>query len=173
MATSRVVHPMLGSVASRPAFLSLVARPSSCLPNAPRGHAESRSVRLQASRTRRPPPRIELARDVAAGSEVDLVRRLAVEGGMRETAVVFLDVERDEPPERRDGVERVEVEPLVLERSPPGLDHRVRESDLGHRKEASKDTRADVSFTVILDPQAAPSPLWPLLPGGKASLRKA
>src|SRR5262245_24594434 len=58
MATIRVVHPMLGSVAPRPASFRLSHAPSSRLPNVPTGHAGSCSVRPQAS-TRRFPPRIK------------------------------------------------------------------------------------------------------------------
>ena len=39
--------------------------------------------------------------------------------------VVLLDVERNEGSEALDGVQRVEVQPLVLERTPQRLNHRV------------------------------------------------
>ncbi len=40
-------------------------------------------------------------------------------------------------------VERVQVEPLVLEGSPPRLDHRVREGDLRLRQDTSEDAGVD------------------------------
>jgi hypothetical protein len=134
---------MHGASHHPPAFQLLFVRPSTRLPRVFAVLTGQGSVRLQASRARRASPGVELVRDVSARSEVHLIRRLVAEGGVGEAGVVLLDVERDELPERREAVERVEVEPLVLERSPPGLDHRVRERDLGHRKEASKDTRVD------------------------------
>ena len=44
---------------------------------------------------------------------------------------MFVDIETDEATERGRGVERVQVKPLVLERSPPRFDQGVREGDLG------------------------------------------
>jgi hypothetical protein len=40
---------------------------------------------------------------------------------------VFADVERHQPADGRDVVKRVEKEPLMFQRAPPGFDHRVRE----------------------------------------------
>ena len=53
-------------------------RQSTRLRGGPAGFAGHGSVRFQASRTSLFPPRVELVRDVAAGSEVHLVRRLAL-----------------------------------------------------------------------------------------------
>ena len=41
---------------------------------------------------------------------------------MRQHAVVFLDVERHQAPDRRDAVERVQEQPVVFQRTPPGLE---------------------------------------------------
>ena len=49
--------------------------------------------------------------------------------------VVLLDIEGDQLPNGRNAVERVEIQPLVLEDSPPGFDERVRELDLRLGKE--------------------------------------
>ncbi len=61
--------------------------------------------------------RAELLRDVTTGAEVHLVGSLTTERGVGKASVVFRDVERDESTDRSESVERVEVEPLVLEGS--------------------------------------------------------
>ena len=48
---------------------------------------------------------------------------------MREVPIVLVDIEGDQVPHGGDRIERVQVQPLVLDHSPPGLDQRVRESD--------------------------------------------
>jgi len=48
---------------------------------------------------------------------------------MREVPVVLVDIECNQVPHGGGRVERVQVQPLVLDHSPPGLDQRVRESD--------------------------------------------
>jgi hypothetical protein len=86
------------------------------------------AVASRASRPRTPPrgcaPRAPgerrvLTGDLVAPTEVDLVRCLAFERGMRDPLVVFSHVELDEPLHRRDVVERVEEQPPMFERAPP------------------------------------------------------
>jgi len=91
------------------------------------------SQRAVGGKTRVPRPgsgRCKLDWQVGGRAKVDLVRRLAREGGMGYLGVVLLDVEFDEGAEPLDRVQGVEVEPLVLERAPESLNHRVREGDL-------------------------------------------
>ena len=45
---------------------------------------------------------------------------------MRQVGVVLVDIEDHQLPNRGNRVERVQIQPLVLEHSPPGLDQRVR-----------------------------------------------
>ena len=56
---------------------------------------------------------------------------------------MFADIEVDEAEEGAHRVERVQVEPLVLERSPPRLDHRVREGDLRLCQDSVEDAGVD------------------------------
>ena len=72
----------------------------------------------------------KLFRNVAASAKVHLVESLAMKGGMRQMGVVLLDVKRDQLPYRRHAIERVQVQPLMFENSPPGFDHRIRELDV-------------------------------------------
>ncbi len=102
-----------------------------------------RSVRRQALGPRRLSPFRELLGHMLAGPAIHLVRRLALECGVGELGVVFADIEIDKPTERLDGVEGVQVEPLVLERSPPRLYHRVRECDFRLRQDTSEDAGVD------------------------------
>ena len=81
--------------------------------------------------------RSEAVRDLASFSAVHLIRRLAPKRGVGETGVVLLDVELDEAPDLGDRVELVQEEPVVLEASPPCLDERVGEPDLGLREHAA------------------------------------
>lgn len=111
-----------------------------------------------------PPTARELVREVAVGSEVHLIWRLSLKSRMGETSVVFRDVERDESLKRRNRVERVEIEPLMLQRSPPGLNHGVREGDLDHRKESSRNARADEFIDLrvgVLDTGIGEEGGWP------------
>ena len=71
----------------------------------------------------------EASDEVALGLGVRLVGRAGAELGARDETVVVGDVRCDEPVQRGDRVEVVEVEPLVLQLLPEGLDHGVREVD--------------------------------------------
>ena len=92
-----------------------------------------RSVHGEAAFAGLPPRDGEFARQAAGGAEVHLVGRLAGERRMRHLGVVLLDEEGDQRLEVSHGVERVEIEPLMLERAPPGLDDRIRPGDLDLR----------------------------------------
>jgi len=54
-----------------------------------------------------------------------------------------LDIERDEPSHGLDVIEGIEVEPLVLERSPPGLDQGVREAYIPQRQHTAQQAGDD------------------------------
>jgi len=56
---------------------------------------------------------------------------------------MLLDVESYELLDRRDAIEGVQEEPLVLQCPPPRLDHRVREAQLGHGENTAKKTGFD------------------------------
>ena len=64
---------------------------------------------------------------------------------------MFLNVEIDESFDGGDAVERVQVKPLVLQRSPPRFDERVRETDLGHRKESLQRAGLDEFVDLAVD----------------------
>jgi len=95
----------------------------------------------------------ELVRDCITRSEVHLVRRLAMEGGVGDARVVFGDVERNERPDLGHRVERVEEELVVLQTAPPRFDRGVRETDLGLRENALQepgfDQRIDGAVLVL------------------------
>jgi len=81
--------------------------------------------------------RNELVGDVSTTPEVHLIGRLALERTVRHRLVVLRHVERDELPDHRQVVERVQVQPLVLEDAPPRFDQRVREGDVDLCEDAS------------------------------------
>ncbi len=85
----------------------------------------------------------ELIWDIFAGAEVHLVGSLTTERRVRKTRVVLAHIERNEFPHRVDGVEGVQVQPLVFEHSPPRLDQRVGVGDLGHGEKSLEETRID------------------------------
>ena len=66
-----------------------------------------------------------VARTIDRRAEVHFVRGLARESWMWHLGVVLLDEKRHESAEALDRVERVDVQPLMLERPPECLDHRV------------------------------------------------
>ncbi len=53
---------------------------------------------------------------------------------MWKLGIVLVHVEGDQRLKRADGVERVQVQPLMFQRTPPRFDHRVGIRDLGHRE---------------------------------------
>ena len=91
----------------------------------PAALARQPMVRRQTRGSREVPGRCELGRQVGGRAKVRLVRRLAREGRVRHLRVVLLDVECNQGPEALDGIQGVELEPLVLERTPERFNHRV------------------------------------------------
>ena len=51
---------------------------------------------------------------------------------MWKLGVVLVHVESDQVLNRADGIERVQIQPLMLQRSPPRFDHRVGIRDIRH-----------------------------------------
>ena len=64
---------------------------------------------------------------------------------------MFADVERDESTDRRDGIECVQVEPLVLDCSPPELDQGVGARDLGLGEHTAEHTAFDELLDLGID----------------------
>ena len=87
--------------------------------------AGHRPVRCKTLRPRFAPGCRQLRRQVDRRAEVHLVRGLAGERRMWHLGVVLLDEERHESAETLYRVEGVEVKPLVFQRTPERLDHRV------------------------------------------------
>ncbi len=85
----------------------------------------------------------ELIWDIVAGAEVHLIGCLTTKRRVRETSVVLVHIERNQLLHRVDGVEGVQVQPLVFEHSPPRLDQRVGVGDFGHGEEPSENPRFD------------------------------
>jgi len=93
--------------------------------------ASHRPVRCETVRPRLAPGHRQLRRQVGSGAKVHLVRGLAGEGRMWHLGVVLLDEERHENAKPLYRVKRVEVKPLVFQRTPECLDHRVGIGQLG------------------------------------------
>ncbi len=72
---------------------------------------------------------------MTTGAKIHLVGRLTAKRRVGKATVVFLNVERHESVNRLGRVKRVQVEPLMFERSPPRLDQGIGESDLGLRQD--------------------------------------
>ncbi len=69
---------------------------------------------------------LEFSRHMIAHSVVYFIRSLATECRVGQPRIVLLDIEGDKTPKRGDAVERVKIEPLVLEHTPPSLDKATR-----------------------------------------------
>ena len=65
----------------------------------------------------RPSPGGEFIGDLSTATEVHLVRGLPFERAVRDPLVVLDHVERDQPLDGRDVVERVQEQPAMLERA--------------------------------------------------------
>ncbi len=65
----------------------------------------------------------KLLGDFIADAEEDLVGSLSLKGRMRHHFIVLVDVELDESSKTDEAVERMELQPRVLQRSPECLDH--------------------------------------------------
>ena len=57
----------------------------------------------------------QLIRDLVARAEVDLVGGLSAEGGVRDYGIVLSHIETDESAHGSEGIELVEIEPIVLQ----------------------------------------------------------
>jgi len=86
-----------------------------------------------------------------APAVVHLIGRLATECGMGELRIVLLDVESHETAERGGAVERVQIEPLVLQRPPPSFDHGVGEPELGQSEDAAQHSGLDERVDMLVD----------------------
>ena len=62
---------------------------------------------------------------------------------MRKTCIVLFDIERDELLNRADCIERVQIEPLMFEHAPPGLDERVGKRDLRYGEKPIQEAGLD------------------------------
>ncbi len=89
------------------------------------------------------PTSLKFLGNVLSGAEIHLIRRLATERRMRQPCIVLIDVECDQFLEPAEGVKRVQVQPLVFERSPPSFNERVGERDVGHGEKPSEESRID------------------------------
>ena len=69
------------------------------------------------------------------GGKMHFVRRLpSFERRVRYVAIVLLDIKRDKLSHRLDRIEVVQVQPLMLEHSPPRFDHAVGEHHVDLRQ---------------------------------------
>jgi hypothetical protein len=98
--------------------------------------AGDRSVHGEPAFARLAPSDDEFIGQVRGSAEVHLVGRLAGERRMRHVRVVLLHEEGDQRFEMSHGVERVEIQPLMLEGA-QSFDHRVRVGDLDLREHAA------------------------------------
>jgi len=67
----------------------------------------------------------EVSGHLLATSEIHLVGCLARESGMRNDGVVLLDIEFDKLLKGSERIERMQIEPAVLQRPPPGLNQGI------------------------------------------------
>jgi len=65
---------------------------------------------------------------------------------------VLIDVKRHQLPDGGNRVERVEVQPLVLEHAPPRFDQQIREADLGLRNTPTTCARSHAKMSSITFP---------------------
>ncbi len=95
------------------------SRPSTCHPEESRVAclATGLSVPCKPFVSGRDSHFFELIWDIVAGAEVHLIGSLTTERRVRETSVVLVHIERNQLLQRVDGVEGVQVQPLVFEGS--------------------------------------------------------
>lgn len=96
----------------------------------------------------------KVGRDLLASSEVHFVGCLASEGCMRNNGVVLLHEECDQLLKGSEGVERMQVEPAMLERPPPCFDHGIgiADLDLGEYAAQLSETKKVVDLVIdVLD----------------------
>ena len=110
-------------------------------------------VHLQPPRPRRLLARLQLRRTPLSSPEIDLVRRLPGECGMRNRRVVLGNVELDVPANRCGRLESMQEQPLVLQLAPPALNHRVREPYVHERANTAQksvpDKRVNLAVEVL------------------------
>jgi hypothetical protein len=114
----------------------------------------------------------KLRSNCIANPEIDLVRSLPLERRVGHHLIVLPHVEVYETARGLDTVERVQIEPRVLERSPEGLDQRVAKRNLYLGQDSAQvfaleyvvDVRVDVLAARVSDNRRL-SPSAPQLPG--------
>ncbi len=79
--------------------------------------------------------------EILGSTRMNLGRCALTERVVWHDVIVLLDEERNEPAHLSLGGEVVQVQPLMLEREPPSLDHRVGESDLDLGEDALQGAR--------------------------------
>ena len=92
--------------------------------------------------------------DLLASPEVHLVGCLASKGCMRDYGIVLLDVECDQFLKGSERVELMQVEPAVLEGTPPRFDQGIGEADLdlGEHPAQLSESKKVVDFLIdVLD----------------------
>lgn len=92
----------------------------------------------------------EVVEESAGGAEVDLVGRLAAEGRVRHDGVVLVDVEGDEIANSGEAIKLVQVEPVVLQGAPPGLDHGVGGVDIELGEDAAQGVSAEQGIDLVV-----------------------
>ena len=116
---------------------------------------------------------------VGSRAEVHLVRGLAGKGRMGHLGVVLFNEELHQGAQSCEGIQRVEVQPLMLERAPERLNHGVGEADVDPRENAVKagaekggvDPAVDVLHTGV-SIQKRPACGDKMLAGGQENLTR-
>ncbi len=80
-----------------------------------------------------------------------LVGRLPTKRRVWDLAIVRRDVEGHQPAHGGDVVQGVEVQPLMFERTPPGLDHGIGERHIAQRQHPRQQSRFDESVHARVD----------------------
>ena len=125
---------------------------ATCLSDSrPTSFAGQIAIELHAGLSGTRATRGEIDGDLVAKAEVHLIWRLASEGGMGNNGIVFLDIERDQPFQRRECVELVQKQPAMLERTPQGLDHGIGIADLDLGEDAAQLPETKKAVDLIID----------------------
>jgi hypothetical protein len=96
-------------------------------------------------------------RDLVPTAEVHLIGSLAGEGSVRKDGVVLIDIEGDQLLQCGEGVKLVQVQPGVLERTPPGFDHGIREGHLDLGKYTAQLTDSEQGVDILVKYVPGPS----------------
>jgi len=67
----------------------------------------------------------QVLEQIRRGSSINFVWGVTVKSGVRHLAVMSLDEKLDQAAKSFNGIERVEVKPVVFERSPKSFDHGI------------------------------------------------